>query len=106
MGAQRPPNGGFGPYLGGPGAHVGVLFGPLGAPGVPTCTSRGPKNGLGQKWSRKWTHFGSIFGVFLASFFDNFSDVLFEGLLALIWVNFGGALDPNGTSKSKKNVER
>ena len=89
MGAQRPPNGGFGPYLGGPGAHVGVLFGPLGAPGVPTCTSRGPKNGLGQKSSRKCGHFGSILGVVFGLFLDHFSDVFFEGLLALILVNLG-----------------
>ena len=45
-------------------------------------------------------------GEFFESFLDHFSDVFFEGLLGLILLNFGAALDPKGTLKFGKNGER
>ena len=90
----------------GPGCHFWVLFWPLGAPGVPSWSPRGPKSGFYQSAPGKWLIFGTILEVFLGSFLDHFSDVFFGGLLASILVNFGAVLEPSGTLKTTKNVQR
>ena len=85
----------FGSFLG----RLGPQGSQLGARGVPKVVKA-------NRWHAFWVIWGSILGVFFGSFLDNFSDVFFEGLLALIFVNFGAALDPKGALKSRKNVER
>ena len=50
--------------------------------------------------------FEAILEAFFGLFLDHFSDVFFGGLLASILLNFGVVLEPSGTRKTTKNVER
>ena len=77
--------------------------GPMVAHGGPMVAHGGP---FGPNLGHLLVLLEGILEAFLASFLDHFSDVVFGGLLARIWLHFGTVLGPSGTEKLCIFIER
>ena len=80
------------------------------AHGEPMVAHGGPMVAHGGPFGANFGHFLALLGAtleaFLALFLDHFSDIVFGGLLARIWLHFGTVLGPSGTEKTGIFIER